>query len=349
MKMKKQLIFLLSLLTGMTMYAQLPAKIRRDSMNTPHHVFDLIKSKFAKPVYNYTYETIDNRKEFAKIELSPAEMKSVFDTLEANAAIRIDKTRYGVDLGLQTRFPTGFDSGDLTRIWKIEVLHSKLYNRSGHQLEFSGSSSTNLNKRNPKGAKGTTISGNALRVYYRKGIKDAVDADTLSYGSVEYKISFVSAYRKLDMKRSDISKSFKIDDDSVKLVDVFDNKVVLEQIDHHTHCINRQLLNLDSLGRKASIMHKMAETYSEAQSRDYTGELSMSLPQKTYLFFKNNPAVTYDEYLAFRKTIGKDEMHTTYIVLASPAPINTNFTIYFPVYGFSRVFTVSLKEKPKQK
>ena len=228
-----------------------------------------------------------------------------------------------------------------------------MYNRLDHKLELYESSSTDFSKMKSKITNGKIVPNNPMRVEFQKRMKDTTNIDSLSYGSVEYEISFVSGYKIINMTRSDISKSFKINDDSVKLIDVFDNKVVLEQIDHHTYCVNKQLLNTDSIGRKAIIKHKPIESdlekKTDKESIDYAGESSLTLPKETYLLFKNNPDVTLDEYISNEKTIEKNKKHIRYILLASPAPINSNFTIYFPIYGFSRVFTVKLKDKTTPK
>jgi len=280
-------------------------------------------------------------------------MESVFDTLQANSSIRIDKTKYGVNLNLSAKFPNNFNYMDLWRIGRVDIINHELYNRLSKKLELYKYISTNFRKLKPEYMNGKTVPNNPMYTESQTRFKDTVDVDSLSYGTVEYEITFVSDYEKILLTKSDVSKSFKLNNDSVKLIDIFDNKVVLEEINNQTCCTNIQLLNTDTNGRKATtkseplVYDSIIKAYKEPVI--YAKEGSLTLPKEVYQLIRNNPEVTLEEYIlmekTIEKTIEKNKEYTKYIVLTSPAPIDSTFTIYSPNYGFGRQFTVKLKIK----
>lgn len=322
-----------------------------DSLVKYKFAYKLLKADFEKPRYKYKYEQIDNKKEFGKIEISNSEMESVFDSLQATSELHIDKTKYGEDLYLRAMFPENFTYNfhNLWRISKMTVKEYSLNNGSGHKLEIYKSGLTSF-PTTPKKKNGKSY--NRLFTSFQTRFKDSVAVDSLTQGTVKFEICFVSDYNKIQLTKADISKQFRINNELFNLIDIFENKVVLEQINDQSCCTKIQLLNMDSTNQipitknDPLIYNEKTKSYNE--SVNYASVGSLTLPKEIYHLFKENKEVTIEEYTLMEKEIEKKKEYTKYIVLSSPAPINSKFIIYSPIYGFCRQFTVDLKPRQQK-
>lgn len=350
--MKRQIAFWsLTIICIMILKSQTIDKNVTDSLEKYKFAHKILKADFEKPRYKYNYELIDNKKEFGKIELSNSEMESVFDSLQATSELQIDRTKYGVDLYLKAKFPANFSYSynDLWRVAKITTKEYSLHNGTGRELElfkFGGTGfPTKPEKRNG-------VSFNRLCTSYQTRFKDSVAVDSLTQGSLEVEICFVSDYNKIQLTKADLSKSFKINNESFKLIDIFENKVVLEQINDQSICTDIKLLNMDSTNRIPKtkndplVYNEKTKSYNEPVR--YAAVGSSTMPKEIFQLFKDNPEVTLEEYILKEKEIRKRNEYTKYIVLTSPAPINSKFIIYSPFYGFSRQLIAKLKPKTGQ-
>jgi len=350
--MKKRLLFfILLILSSLSMNAQDLKKISADSLEMYKMAYKMIKSTFDKPLYNYTYEKYEPQKVFGKIELSEKEMAAVFDTLQANASISIDKTKYGNDLNLKARFPLNFNYKDLWKIGRINVLNSKLYNHYNKKLVPRDFGFTHFIKLKPELINGKTVANNCIFAELQSRLEKTSEVDSLCYGTVDYKISFISDYKKVNITKSDTLKLYKINNDSIKLIDIFENKVVIEELQNNTCCTDIQLLNTDSTGRIATAKSVTIEYDTKANAYktpvNYAGEGSLTLTKEVYGLFRKNPEATLEEFIPKCIAGEKSGNYSKYIILESPAPINSNFMIYTPIYGFNREFEVSLVNNTK--
>ncbi|MDD4971274.1 MAG: hypothetical protein PHT07_17735 [Paludibacter sp.] len=347
--MKRQIAFWsLIIICVIALKSQTINKNANDSIEKYKFALKILKADFEKPKYNYKYEKIDNKKEFGKIELSKSAMESVFDTLKASSKLHINKTIYGVDLNLTASFPKNFNYSynDLWRIARITIKDYTLHNRFGHELDIYKSGCTSFPTK-PEKTKGEPY--NRLYTNFQTRFKDSVAVDPLTQGAVEFEICFVSDYNKIQLTKADILKTFKINNETFKLIDIFENKVVLEQVNDQSICTDIQLLNMDSTDQipctknDPLVYDLKTKSYNEPVS--YAAVGSLTLPKEIYRLFKENPAVTVEEYSLMEKEIEKNKEFTKYIVLTSPAPMNSKFIIYSPNYGFIRQFTVKLNLK----
>jgi len=345
--MKKQTIFLILLfLINLTLNAQDLNKISADSLELYKTGYKLIKSEFDKPVYNYIYEKYEPQKVFNKINLSKIEMAAVFDTLQANSSISIDKTHYGNYLNLLARFPISFNYNDLGKIGRVSILECKLYNRFNKKLKIKAFESANFKKLKPEYVNGKLVANNYIYAMLQTQLEDTTQIDPFCYGTAKYKISFISDNFTINANKSDILKSYNIDNDTIKLIDVFENKVVIEHLHSKTCDFDTYLQYTDSIGRKATEKPVSIESNSKINSyKDHivdSSEVSISMPKEIYELFKNNHEATLEEFISKMIAVKKSESITFYLILHSPAPIDHNFTIYSPIYGFDREYEVKL-------
>ena len=109
------------------------------------------------------------------------------------------------------------------------------------------------------------------------------------------------------------------------------------------------LQNTDSMGRRAKTKTESIEynskTTLDKEPINYANEGNFTMPKEIYELFKNNPEVTLEEFISKAIAVEKSESIPFYVILHSPAPINHNFTINSPVYGFDREFEVKLANK----
>lgn len=350
--MKRQIAFwALTVICIMVLKSQTIDKNATDSLEKYKFAHKILKADFEKPRYKYNYELIDNKKEFGRIELAKSEMESVFDSLQSSSELHIKKTKYGVNLYLRAKFPSNFNYNinGLWRIARITVKEYNLHNHSGQKLEIYKSGSTSF-PTNPEKRNG--MSYNRLCASFQTRFKDSIAVDSLTQGTVEFEICFVTDYNKIQLTKDDISKAFTLNNKTFKLIDVFENKVVLEQINDQSCCTDIQLLNMDSTNRIPKtkydplVYNEKTKSYNEPIRYATVG--SLTLPKEIYQLFKENPEVTIEEYTLMEKEIGKRNEYTKYNILTSPAPINSKFIIYSPTYGFCRQFTARLKPKTGQ-
>lgn len=349
--MKKQTIFLILLfLITLTLKAQNLNKISADSLELYKTAYKLIKSEFDKPVYNYIYENYEPQKVFTKINLSNIEMAEVFDSLQANSSISINKTKYGnVVLNLLARFPISFNYNDLGKIGRISILECKLYNGFNKKFEIKTFENANFKKLKPEYENGKLVTNNYIYGMLQTYLEDTTEIDPFCNGTAKYKISFISNNFAINANKSDILKSYSIDNDTIKLIDVFENKVVIEYLHIKLCDFHGYLQNTDSMGRRAKTKTESIENYSKTTLDkvpiNYANEGNFTMPKEIYELFKNNPEVTFEEFISKAIAVEKSESIPFYEILHSPAPINHNFIINSPVYGFDREFEVKLANK----
>lgn len=291
-------------------------------------------------------------------------INSSVDTLISRATLKLEKSEYGYDLVLRSRFPSYFKEKNEVEVIKFALTTSKLYNSKKELIENKNVGGLSFGVEHIfKYNSGKATDLNFTTLYKQNQINNAVNFknnNELSEikGSAIYNIKFITDYSQVTLSRKDIGAIFKINNIEYKLIDIVNNTVLIALTDSKNLERNNELrlINYDETGsvlvnygdRELADLKKKNKKINDERGgmSDLKGEIS----QRSFDYFKSNPKLTLEEY---KKTFTVEDITNhegRYIFIQTIAPIKNNFVLYEPVYGIERTFEMlPNQEKPEQK
>jgi hypothetical protein len=166
---------------------------------------------------------------------------------------------------------------------KIEVNESKLLTSDNMLIKISAGGGFGFGNEFSIKKKGGEITKdvNRILINHQSQIYEVDNADSLIHGSVVYKASFLTDYIKIILSKKDISTTFIINDTEYVLVDILNNKVILEPNQKAQY---PSILNLDKDGNVLQ-GYSMFELY-DMKEKDNSIDMNGAFTQKISPVYK---------------------------------------------------------------
>lgn len=357
---KHPLLLILFLLLALTVQAQDKGVPKKDMTNSSMKFSDLNikifnneKSTFKKPEYHYFMVPYNPSRYFHSFNLTEDKKRAFLDTLKSNTNLRIIRTEKDKRLRLSVIFPkmdvkSFFTIADT----KLSFLETNIYSPDDKKVELNGASNYTNNNIDPERENNRIVSIQ-LKLNKELGLVDStLNVDSL-HGKASFKLSFVTGYDSLRLDRTSISKTFQFGNAELKVIDIIENKVIIQVI-HSKNALTSQnviLLNFDSTGNLFDSDFKRYNQPSKAnapglipadQNRSFYS--MYTIYQVDYDIFKDNPEISYEEYQKVRPLQQKNKPYINYIVYCSVAPLKNSFMLYMPVYGDEQILEAKLSK-----
>jgi len=351
--MKKQLLLLPFLLMSLSFHAQNKelSKKDRDSLNLK--LYEQVKSTFKKPEYHYKTAPYTPSNYFHSFNLNDEKQATLLDSLKSNTELKFIRTKKDKRLSLCVAFPK-MDPKSFSTIeeTKLSLVEAHIYSSGNKEIELTSAY-------NYAGNNIDTYKQNNMIVSYRLRLnKEMALADSTldidkCYGNVRFKLSFVVGYDSLRLDHSSISKTYKFGDTEIKVIDIIENKVVIQVI-HSKIALTSQhstLLNFDSIGNNLvnDYRYNQQQSANNAQQPNpalmkplFTNMYTMQ--QVDYEIFKENPEISYEDNRKLFPLRQKNRPFTSYIVYCSYAPLKNNFMLYKPIFGNEQILEAKLSK-----
>lgn len=343
--MKKQLFLLPFLLLNLNIQAQTKEIPKNNTKNFDIRIFNIEKSINERPEYHYNAGPYTPNHYFFPFNLSEEKKAALLDSLKPNTKLKFINTEKDKRLRLRITFPK-MDHNSFLSIGetRLSFLEPHIFSSNNKEVELTDKydySRNYIGKDNK----------NNIIMFLNKEMVLADSTINIKncHGNVRYKLSFVVGYDSLRLDQSSISKTVKLGDVELKVIDIIENKVILQVIHSKIPLTSQQLklLNFDFLGNVFSIDYK----YYEKQLQQFkpavqrpTGETMFTMPKVAYDIFKENPDISYEDYKKTYTLLQKNKPYTSYIVYCSFAPLKNSFMLYKPIYGKEQILEAELSK-----
>ena len=154
----------------------------------------------------------------------------------------------------------------------------------------------------------------------------------------------VSGILPMIIKAKETGRKFTLNGNVYTLKYVFENKIVIEKEkeDRETE-IN--IINFSSDNKKILVPKTLDDTLTEKEKKEFW-EISAvkkgSYYKKIFDFFSENPNSSLEEFKSnfpIEKLLKEKE---TYFIISITSPIENDFILYSPIYGFQKEFSLDL-------
>jgi hypothetical protein len=351
MKRYKYPILFLIVIVLKTMAQETKVYTNGDKFN-----YENIKSIFRKPIYESRVQTYNVQEILLGMNLNDTDKSVIFDSLQTNGRLKIEKETKGFGLKLELKFPDLNNSPNnevsifnpfsniLYNIMKLTLIDSQIYNSVYQKIQVKKSSYINFGKRilqegNDKHKK---YKLNPNYIMMTNPLNDSIKVDSLMTGSANYKIRIITGYDSIRCNKKDIAKIIKLNGTNYQIVNVINNKVVLSILqDNKGFQTELDVVSFDSIG-KSLIHNAKFRDYLYAKSDSIAHIRYFVVSRKSYDLIKNNPQMTIYEYGKTISNYSMNEQRPKYIILETDSPLKNDFLIYSPIYGFEKVLELKL-------
>ena len=339
----KAITILLSILSVKTYGQEIDSKKLKEIEMYVKTVYEMNSQVFKK---GKLYSKIDKEYKlpWAKKTYNNKKLKGSLDSLAKNASIEIKNDDFsGNNLMISLYFPQ-FINDEAFKTFDLKLKESNLINSKNERLKINKSGSENYVYNSSSSFKNnTSISKNqktlettfSILTENIKGVK----------GSIVFEAVFASGYYFKKIVKEDIGKSLKLNNLEFKVIDLFENKIVLDFKDKSPNLIQiLKFANLDKNNHKIEQIPyfeftKMKED-DKSITTEYRGEAKLNINAFDYDLFMQNPGMSFSEYQnnvhsKFVKILNSDnqnenakkEFGESYIVIQT-ADVIENLYIY---------------------
>jgi hypothetical protein len=235
---------------------------------------------------------------------------------------------------------------------KLSFLETDIFSSNDKKVELNGVRNYAYNNIDAD-KKNNRIRSYSLRLNKELGLVDStLNVDSLQ-GKASFKLSFVTGYDSLRLDRTCISKTFQFGDTELKVIDIIENKIIIQVLHSKTALTSQtvNLLNFDSIRNvfcndfRQSILPSKANTQGFIPADQNRSFYSLYTIYKVdYDIFKENPEINYEEYKKIRPLRQKNKPYINYIVYCSYAPLKNSLMLYKPVYGNEQILEAKLSK-----
>ncbi|MCX2745479.1 hypothetical protein OO013_16485 [Mangrovivirga sp. M17] len=293
-----------------------------------------------------------------KLNLPDEKLNTALDSMIENATLSFSENDFmGNGLEFNSYFPQFIESGMLD-LYDMKIIDSELRDKNNNQIKIDEKGSVNFGSKFKAGYRdGSSYSYNWVTVSatFRFEEKELDSAR----GKVTFKALVTSGYQYKKITRSDVGKTLSIDSLSFKVIDMFDNKVVLNfKNKDKTIFNNLEFINIDDKGNRIKQIPYFEFIKLKKEDKSIksgpTGEGKITTYAFNYNLFKDNPDMTPDEFDAKvndkilrifaaenQEKQGKEEFGEKYLVIYAADNIQ-NFYLYFPEQ-IEREFSMEVK------
>ena len=293
---------------------------------------------------------------------SKTEIINAVSYLEKNAKVAVEKGMFDLELKLSGNFPSTFKGEDPMKyrpkeFIEINLLESNLTNSANEKVELQKYSSSNFKFfSQTKESSDTeigwgdkedyTIVENGIKFKNKEQIKQPIT------GSLSYEIKFLTGYEQKKISKKDIGTSITIQNTTYTIINIIDNKIVLDPPKGERVPINHDidLINLDATGENELVAYSMVKimelTKTDPRYKEANSSMgsSFTISKDDYDFFNAHPNGTIEEYIAGTpiEKMMKRKDKENYHVYTTNGPIDHGVIFYAPIYEIKKVIKVKM-------
>ncbi|MCX2679320.1 hypothetical protein OOZ15_05140 [Galbibacter sp. EGI 63066] len=315
--------------------------------------FEMNKEVFKEPTYAYKEVPIDINEEFGANVISSETINSILDSLQKNAVIKIEYGLIWKNLMLKAEFPRLGEGDGMVDGVEVSLIDTKIYEKDvpveiqeieGVTVYEGDNNFFDINEE--------TSNDDYRSLSLRNEILSEIQNVNDVTGSAEYAVQFMTGYETVELSKQDIGKKFKLGGNEYLLIDIFQNKVVIDELTEEAEeeIMNIELINLSEDGKHRQVPYSATEL-AELKEKDERYKDVEVLPfdkieifEDNYKIFKNHLDITIEEYkeLLPYEEFKELEDQNEYVVLLSPAPVENTFILYKLVFGTEKEIKVAL-------
>ncbi|WP_165750581.1 hypothetical protein [Cellulophaga sp. Z1A5H] len=279
--------------------------------------FEMTQDLFKKPKYDFKSQNLDFDKKFLKSNKTKESIISSIKYLEQNSKLEIKNERTK-SIELRSSFPENFVQEEF-QVISIKIAETNLFGNNNIPLKTMKSKSTSFN---------------GLNIIQSNQLSFDSEFDKNLTGEVSYNVKFITDYSKEKISKINIGKTIKLSGNEYKIIDLYENKIVLKSnLDEKLTIddIKVKCINLNKDGK----MELVSDTFNMSSSL---------IDEKIYKLFKEDKNLSLDNYksnFSF-ETVMNEELIGKYIIMELPAPIENEIILYEPIYGVNEKITVKL-------
>jgi len=271
----------------------------------------------------------DETEKFKTCTASEKEIREAIAHLQSNYFLSIEEQFGDKKLKFSATFPQGFDE-DFNHI-RIQLYDTSIKNSSGENLRLKSSGFPANRRRNKQMKLGVL---NKISRYEKW--------DKLASGKIVYEVKFLTDYGKLEVKKSDIGKEIDYLGAKIKVIDIYDNKVVFECLTPNRRSVHFYgYTNFDASGDNQYLAYSRSEFKELAKNGETYRNVDRYQRQfvvnkKLYEFFRKNPKADVDLLHSTFSEKELEKMHLGgehYFVVYLDAPVVNKVLFYNRVYG----------------
>jgi len=349
--MKKHLLLLPFLLLNLSVQAQNKELSKKDRDNLNIKYYEQIKSTFEKPEYHYSTRPYTPSDYFHPFNFNDEKQATLLDSLKSNSKLKFIRTEKDKRLSLCVTFPK-MDVNTFSTIWetKLSLLEAHIYSSGNKEIELTTAFDYAINSIDTY-KQNNIIMFNRLKLNKEMTLVDSTLDIDKCHGNVRFKLGFVVGYDSLRLDRSSISKTYKFSDAEIKVIDIIENKVIIQVI-HSKMPLSSQQLTLLNFNLIDNVLvgdniyyNKQSELNAKQPNPKLKKPLFTSMytiQQVEYEIFKENTELSYEDYKKSFPLRQKNRPYTTYFIYCSYAPLKNSFILFKPIFGDEQIIETKL-------
>ncbi|WP_199912784.1 hypothetical protein [Aquimarina aquimarini] len=267
---------------------------------------------YEKTMYETSSEVFKKQKYYSKLDKdytfpwiekkhTPEQLKSALDTIAKNAKIEIKYKGFSnLILELNTSFPAYINKKVLD-LFELKINTYQIKNSNDTSIKIDKDGSTNFSlKFSSRYKNGKSHSYNSKTIKKSFNILSKKNQEKLK-GKVLFRSSITLDYDYVKIDKSNIGASFHIGRFDFKIIDFFDNKVVLD-FKQNIDGVKFSFVNVNDEGYKISQIPYFNFQKLKIKDSNNTSDAS-SIPERiqaiykaNYDLFKSKPDLSFNEY-----------------------------------------------------
>jgi len=286
----------------------------------------------------------------------PKILAAALDTVSQYAKLKTTINGFGTtQLELQSHFPVNSTNND--KLINVKITQSKLKDSLNQEVKLNESVSTSYGVKSYSSySKENNINYKWQTLNLFIGIDSKIKSTNIS-GSVTFKAEAITGYNYVKITKNDIGKEFVLKNQKFKVIDIWENKVVLSPVNTMSIDIEFKYVNMNDNSQQIKSLSFFE--FNKLKDKDSTityfrGESMTKVYKKVYDQFKKDSTITYEN---FSKNLyqpcldminNKDKklkesyfLGPKYTIIVTAGPIE-NLYLYLAEYGVMKEFEVKL-------
>lgn len=299
--------------------------------------------------YVYKKDTFNIEGKLPNYFIPSDSIEIITDSIISNLSVTVEEGFFGLNLKLESEFPS-VGNEMITDLIEISLSEYSIQDQNGLNLEFNerwsnvsiggGGSFSFVN------GEGESYNYRTFTVTNRLETKDSIIAPY--NGSASYKLKFLKSTPTIKLTKESIGTEFIINEQRFKVIDIFGNKLVLDNISETIDPdVDLKLMNVtksEEFEYKPYSLAELNKLKSEgelAEDAESFNSGKTKISQVLYNIFKNNQDISFEEYQSVFtpedfKSLSKEE--PKYLIISQPAPFEKII-----LYAFDYTEPIELK------
>lgn len=344
LKIKSVILFILVLFTFNSTFAQDEQMSEDDAIYMISYYAN--QQVMASILDTFKTKELNLAERLQSTQLSRIQIDEAFQALVNEMTIN-ERTHSNGQLEVKSKFPNYFDVENSNKAISIELSDNDLQDANGNTIELQGSTSVGY------GSSSTSSFNNGVRkttkritvnLSHQHLNKQKIVAPIS--GQIKYKVKIATEMASLKLSRENIGQSFELEGIPFKLIDLYQNKIVLNFNKKHDLYIS--LINLEAdekserTGLSTMTVYELQEKDERYNNLASFSSMSAYMTKGVYELFKTQPDISLED---FKKKVSKKELlnNEKYHIIATDAYIENTIILYTPVFDYEKEIIVNFQ------